>query len=127
MAFAETKGIKVSVRPFYLPEESDPENERFVFAYEITISNEGEEPAQLLDRHWVIKDATNQVEEVQGPGVVGHTPYLEPGEVFKYQSYCPLKTAYGFMRGSYGMQRPNGERFEADIPAFALMPQWMLN
>lgn len=127
MSVAITQGIRVAVRPFYLAEESDPQNDRYVFAYEITISNEGEAPAQLLDRHWVIKDAFQRVEEVQGPGVVGQTPYLAPGESFTYQSYCPLRTVYGFMRGEYGMIRPDGTRFEATIAPFVLMPQWMLN
>jgi ApaG protein len=127
MSVAVTQGIKISVKPYYLPEESDPENDRYIFAYQITILNEGERPAQLVDRHWIIKNAFNQVEEVRGPGVVGYTPYLEPGESFTYQSYCPLSTAYGFMRGTYGMIRPDGERFEANIAPFVLMPQWMLN
>ena len=127
MSVAVTQGIKVSVRPFYLPDESNPSADRYVFAYEITITNEGQRPAQLVDRHWYIKDAWTQVEEVQGPGVVGYTPLLEPGETFTYQSYCPLRTAYGFMRGTYGMVRPDGERFEATIAPFVLLPQWALN
>lgn len=127
MSVAVTQGIRVAVRPYYLPEESDPNEERYVFAYEITISNEGEETAQLLDRHWVIKDALHRVEEVRGPGVVGYTPVIAPGESFRYQSFCPLKTVYGFMRGTYGMVRPNGERFEATIAPFVLLPHWMLN
>lgn len=128
MSVATTQGIKVSVRPFYLPEESDPRQDRYIFAYEITITNEGARAAQLVDRHWVIKDAWNQVEEVQGEGVVGYTPLLEPGETFTYQSYCPLPTAYGFMKGTYGMVRPDdGERFEATIAPFVLLPHWALN
>ena len=122
-----TQGIRIAARPFYLAEESEPKDEKFLFAYEITITNEGEGPVQLVDRHWIIKDAHNNIEEVEGDGVVGQTPILQPGESFSYQSYCPLRTNYGFMRGSYGLIRPDGERFEATIATFALMPQWMLN
>jgi ApaG protein len=127
MSNSITQGIRIAVRPFYLAEESEPQAEKFLFAYEITISNEGDAPAQLVDRHWIIKDAHNNIEEVEGDGVVGQTPFLEPGESFTYQSYCPLRTNYGFMRGTYGMIRGDGERFEATIAPFALMPQWMLN
>ena len=127
MTRAITHGIEISVRPFYLPDQSSPEDNSFVFAYQITIQNQGHQAAQLLDRHWIIKDASNHIEEVEGPGVIGQTPYLEPGESFTYTSFCPLSTDYGTMKGSYGMVRPDGERFEAEIPAFALLPQWMLN
>ncbi len=127
MSNSITQGIRIAVRPFYLADESEPQEEKFLFAYEITISNEGEAPAQLVDRHWIIKDAHNNIEEVEGDGVVGQTPFLEPGESFTYQSYCPLRTDYGFMRGTYGMLREDGERFEATIAPFALLPQWMLN
>lgn len=127
MSNSITQGIRIAVRPFYLADESDPQAEKFLFAYQITISNEGDTSARLVDRHWIIKDAHNNIEEVEGDGVVGKTPFLEPGESFTYQSYCPLRTNYGFMRGSYGMIRGDGERFEAAIAPFALLPQWMLN
>ncbi|HEX8464407.1 MAG TPA: Co2+/Mg2+ efflux protein ApaG [Abditibacterium sp.] len=127
MSTCITQGVRVAARPFYLSEESEPETEKFLFAYEIIITNEGDSPVQLIDRHWVIKDAHNNIEEVEGDGVVGQTPILEPGASFSYQSYCPLRTNYGFMRGSYGMMRMDGERFEAAIAPFVLMPQWMLN
>jgi ApaG protein len=122
-----TQGIKVSVETRYLAEESEPANDKFLFAYEITIENEGDYAAQLISRHWVIKDAYNQIEEVRGEGVVGQTPLLEPGEIFTYSSYCPLRTDYGTMRGSYRMLRPNGEEFDATIAPFALMTTYMLN
>jgi ApaG protein len=122
-----TQGIKVRVETQYLPDQSEPESGKYIFAYDITIANEGSEPAQLLTRHWIIKDAQNNVEEVRGEGVVGETPYLEPGQSFSYRSYCPLKTEYGTMRGTYGMVRPGGEQFEAVIAPFALMPPYMLN
>ena len=127
MSICTTQGIRIAAKPFYLPEQSRPDTENFLFGYEITISNEGDQVAMLLDRHWIIKDAKNRIEEVEGDGVIGQTPTLEPGESFTYQSYCPLKTNYGFMRGSYGMLREDGERFEAEIAPFALLPQWMLN
>ncbi|PQV62741.1 ApaG protein [Abditibacterium utsteinense] len=122
-----TQGIRIAARPFYLSEQSNPEAENFLFGYEITITNESDADAMLVDRHWIIKDAQNRVEEVEGDGVIGQTPLLEPGQSFTYQSYCPLSTNYGFMRGSYGMVRADGERFEAEIAPFALLPQWMLN
>jgi ApaG protein len=84
-----TQGIKVSVETQYLPDQSEPQNGKWIFAYDITITNEGSEPAQLLTRHWIIKDAQHQIEEVRGEGVVGETPYLEPGQSFSYRSYCP--------------------------------------
>jgi ApaG protein len=122
-----TQGIKIRVETQYLPDQSEPESGKYIFAYDITIANEGSEPAQLLTRHWIIKDAQNNVEEVRGEGVVGETPYLEPGQSFSYRSYCPLKTEYGTMRGTYGMVRPGGEQFQAVIAPFALMPPYMLN
>lgn len=127
MSICTTQGIRIAARPFYLPQKSDPQAESWVFAYEITITNESDSSAQLVDRQWVIKDAHNNIHEVEGEGVVGLTPVLEPGESFTYQSYCPLGTSYGFMRGCYGMIREDGERFEAEIAPFALLPQWMLN
>ncbi len=127
MSTCVTQGIKITVNPSYLPDQSEPDENKFIFAYQITIANEGNQPAQLLDRHWIIKNAENHVEEVEGPGVIGQTPYLEPGESFTYTSFCPLSTDYGIMKGSYGMTRPDGERFEAEIAPFALLPQWMLN
>ena len=127
MSVCVTEGIKVSVKTQYLTEESEPENHKWFFAYQITIENEGHKAAQLLTRHWIIKDGHSQVEEVQGEGVVGQTPVIEPGQSFTYTSWCPLRTEYGIMRGSYGMVRPNGETFAATIAPFALLPYYMLN
>lgn len=127
MSVAVTQGIRVMVQTQYLPDQSDPSANKYLFAYQITIANEGTQPAQLLTRHWIIKDALNHVEEVRGEGVVGETPYLEPGQSFTYTSYCPLRTEYGTMRGTYGMVRPDGETFDAVIAPFALMPHSMLN
>lgn len=120
MSDTTTQGIRVQVRTTYVPENSTPRENHYFFAYRIRISNEGDESAQLLSRHWIITDADGQVEEVRGPGVVGETPTLEPGAAFEYTSYCPLKTAVGTMQGSYTMVRPGGATFEAEIRPFTL-------
>jgi ApaG protein len=120
MSEAVTEGIRVGAAAFYLPQESDPDEDRYAFGYTIVIANEGEAPAQLLRRHWVIIDAEGRRDEVRGPGVVGETPRLEPGQAFKYQSFCPLKTTWGTMEGSYTFQRDDGSTFEAAIGRFYL-------
>ena len=117
---AETRGVIVRVVPSYLPEQSDPDDGRWVWAYLVDIENGGAETIQLVDRHWTITDATGRVEEVQGPGVVGEQPVLQPGDSYQYTSGCPLGTDSGVMVGSYGMITGGGERFEAAIPAFSL-------
>ena len=117
---AETRGVRVRVVASYLPEQSDPEEGRWVWAYMIEVDNEGDETVQLVDRHWIITDAQGRVEEVRGPGVVGEQPVLEPGDTYEYTSGCPLGTDSGVMVGSYGMVTAAGERFEAAIPAFSL-------
>lgn len=111
-------GIEVDTR--YLEEQSQPEQQRYVFAYTIRIRNDGAVPARLLGRHWVITDAQGKVEEVDGEGVVGEQPHLEPGEAFQYTSGAVLATDHGVMRGSYRMLADDGTRFEAPIPAFTL-------
>jgi ApaG protein len=116
--------FSVSVRPQYLGAHSDPAEERFVFAYTVTIRNTGQRTAQLLSRHWIITDANNQVEEVRGDGVVGEQPVLRPGESFEYTSGCPLPTPVGSMRGTYQCVGDDGTAFEAVIPEFVLsMPK----
>jgi ApaG protein len=127
MSIATTHGIRITVRTRYLEDESEPRREKFVFAYQIAIANEGNDEAQLLTRHWIIQDAGNHVDEVIGDGVIGQTPVLAPGQEFVYTSYCPLKTEWGVMKGTYGMMRPDGERFEAVIAPFALLPPYLLN
>ncbi|HEX8363608.1 MAG TPA: Co2+/Mg2+ efflux protein ApaG, partial [Longimicrobium sp.] len=117
---AETRGVKVSVAPSFLPQHSDPDEQRFVWAYTVEIVNLGSRTVQLVDRRWTITDAQGRVEEVQGPGVVGDQPTLEPGDRYQYTSGCPLPTDSGVMVGSYGMVTDDGERFEAAIPAFSL-------
>jgi ApaG protein len=110
----------VEVLPQYLPEQSDPAQSVFGFAYTVTIQNTGEVPAQLIARHWTISDANGHIEEVKGLGVVGHQPLLQPGESFQYGSGCRLRTVTGAMRGSYFCVAEDGERFEAPIPTFVL-------
>ena len=112
--------IQVNVTTRYLDEQSSPRDERFVFAYTITISNKGEHAARLVKRHWVITDAEGGVEEVRGRGVVGEQPYLVPGGEFQYTSGTILKTPVGSMAGSYSLVTDEGEQFEAEIPAFSL-------
>ena len=122
-----TLGIRVRVKTQFLAEKSAPRQGQFLFAYTITISNTGEETAQLLSRHWIITDAEGEVQEVRGAGVVGEQPVLEPGMSFEYTSYCPLKTNVGTMQGSYTMVRPDGELFEAQIAPFTLAVPHALN
>lgn len=115
-----TRGITVTVNPMFLDDQSDPDESRFVWAYHVTIRNDGDQPVQLLSRHWRITDASGQMQDVRGPGVVGEQPVLEPGEAFEYTSGCPLGTPSGIMVGDYEMETDGGERFLVDIPAFSL-------
>ena len=112
--------IEIKPVPQFIPEQSDPDDSRYVFAYTITIRNLGELPAQLIARHWIITDANNEVQEVRGLGVVGNQPLLKPGESFEYSSGCSLATPVGTMKGSYQMVGEDGTRFEAEIPEFVL-------
>jgi ApaG protein len=124
MAESKKYEIEVAVATEYMPEQSDPGEERYFFAYHITVTNKGSAAAQLVSRHWIITDANGKVEEVRGLGVVGHQPLLQPGESFEYTSGCPLATPVGTMQGSYQMVAEDGERFEAPIPEFVLaMPR----
>lgn len=120
MSDTTTRGIRVQVRTQYLPERSSPREGQFLFAYHIRISNEGDETAQLVSREWIISDADGRVERVQGPGVVGETPVLSPGDGFEYTSFCPLKTPVGSMHGTYQMVTASGDRFDAVIAPFTL-------
>jgi ApaG protein len=120
MSDTTTRGIRVQVRTQYLAERSSPRDNQYLFAYHIRIANEGDETAQLVSREWVINDADGHIERVQGPGVVGETPVLAPGEAFEYTSFCPLKTAVGAMQGTYQMVTASGEAFDAVIAPFTL-------
>ncbi|MBP7705264.1 MAG: Co2+/Mg2+ efflux protein ApaG [Caulobacter sp.] len=117
---ARTRDIVVRVSPAYLPEQSRPEDGRWAWAYTVEIENHGQETVTLVTRHWIITDALNRVEEVQGPGVVGEQPRLKGGEAFRYQSGCPLPTSSGAMRGTYQMVSESGEGFDVEIPEFSL-------
>ncbi len=112
--------IDVRVVPRYLPEQSDPLQENYGFAYTITLSNLGDAPAQLISRHWIILDADGHREEVRGLGVVGQQPLIKPGEGFEYTSGCRLHTPTGTMEGSYRFVREDGESFDVPIPRFVL-------
>ena len=124
MAESKKYEISIAAETHYLADQSDPQDGRYVFAYNITIRNTGTIPAQLISRHWIITDAESHVQEVRGLGVVGHQPLLKPGESFEYTSGCILTTPVGTMRGSYQMTAEDGTLFEASIAAFTLaMPR----
>lgn len=115
-----TRHIRVSVRPTFLEEQSRPEENYFVWAYQVTIENGGEETVTLKTRYWRIVNALGEVQEVRGAGVVGEQPTISPGQRFEYTSGCPLSTPSGFMAGSYQMENDAGEAFNVVIPAFSL-------
>ena len=117
---AETDGIRVRVQSHYLADQSSPRDDRYVFAYTITISNESHATAQLRTRHWIITDGNGSVEEVRGDGVVGEQPRLTPGQSFQYTSGCVLTTPIGTMHGTYRMWRDDGSYFDAVIAPFSL-------
>jgi ApaG protein len=123
-----TEGVKVTVTTNYLPDYSSPVQQHYVFAYKINIENNSEFTVKLLRRHWYIHDATGVVREVEGEGVVGQQPVLEPGESHEYVSGCNLKTGMGKMRGTYLMERMvDGKQFNATIPEFVLIVPYKLN
>ncbi len=116
--------FSVEVVPRFVAEQSNPDDDEYVFAYTVTIRNTGQVAAQLVSRHWIITDADGHVEEVRGAGVVGEQPLLAPGQTFQYTSGCPLPTPVGSMRGSYQCVAEDGTRFDAPIPEFVLsMPR----
>ncbi len=115
-----TRDIQVTVRPVFLEDQSAPRKDHYVWAYTVTIINLGASTVQLISRYWNITDALGRVMEVQGEGVIGEKPVLEPGDEFEYTSGTPLSTPSGIMRGAYTMQLPSGTRFKVDIPAFSL-------
>jgi ApaG protein len=115
-----TEGIRITVRPEYSLEHSDPGRAYHLFIYHIRIENVGTTAARLTWRHWFIEDPVGGDQEVEGEGVVGVQPYLEPGAVYQYESYCVLRSPRGSMRGYYEFRRPDGSAFRADIPRFEL-------
>jgi len=115
-----TRDILVTVKPFYLDDQSSPADSHYVWAYRVRIENQGSRTVQLLNRHWVITDAIGRVQEVKGPGVVGEQPMLKPGDAYEYTSGTPLPTPSGIMVGSYEMAAEDGEVFSIAVPAFSL-------
>ena len=115
-----TEGIRVQVRPRFSLADSDPADGTFVFSYEISMANESDSTAQLLFRHWRIHDSAGDDSVVDGEGVVGEQPVLEPGESHEYRSYCVLRSPVGFMEGHYTFVRPDGEQFKVEVPRFQL-------
>lgn len=127
MSDAFTNSVRVEVLARHSPENSRPHQGEWVFEYTVRITNQGSDTVQLLSRHWIITDASEQVEEVEGLGVVGEQPVLAPGESFKYSSWCPLKTPVGKMRGTYRMARADGTQFDIEIAPFALRAAYTVN
>ncbi len=119
--------IRIQVATRYVDEQSEPEMDRYVFAYTITISNNGGVAAKLISRHWIITDANGKVQEVSGDGVVGEQPHLQPGEEFQYSSGAVLETPVGAMQGLYRMETDNGVNFDAPIAAFTLAVPGLLH
>jgi ApaG protein len=115
-----TQGIRIRVFPEFMPEESNLQQNRYTFSYSVIIANESTQPVTLISRHWIIIDGNGNREDVEGAGVIGQTPTIEPGAEFEYSSYCPLTTPWGTMEGSYQMQKEDGETFEAMISRFYL-------
>ncbi len=118
--YRETEGIRITVRPRYVPEQSRPSQRHFVFAYNVRVENVSQETAQLVSRRWLIHDSVGRDTEVEGEGVVGEQPVLAPGRVHEYQSFCVLQSGSGHMEGSYRFVRADGSAFEAQIPRFIL-------
>jgi len=115
-----TNKINITVNPYFLEDQSEPDDQHFVWAYQITIDNQSKERVQLINRYWKITDSNGIKKEVRGQGVVGEQPVLNPGEKFEYTSGTPLSTPSGFMEGHYEMETKKGEKFEAYIPLFSL-------
>jgi ApaG protein len=116
-----TEDVRIRVVPSYLAAQSDPRQGKYLFAYHITLTNEGDRRAKLRNRYWLILDAEGQRHEVKGPGVVGQFPELAKGERFEYSSFCPLETPWGTMEGSYEMERDDGAIFHAAVGRFYLV------
>ena len=127
MPTALTEGVRVTVESKYLEEHSQPDENRYAFAYFVTIANEGATTVQLRRRHWIITDGNARVQEVEGPGVVGEQPTLDPGDEHNYTSGAVITTPVGTMEGTYEMHESNGRVFQAQIPRFALQMPGILH
>ena len=126
-AITTTEGIEIAVESTYVPARSAPNSGRYFFAYTVTITNRGDRAARLITRHWIINDGGAPEQHVRGPGVVGETPHLQPGQSFRYTSACPLTHPVGSMRGSYQMRRDDGSEFDARIDPFTLAMPHAIN
>ena len=122
-----TNNINVSVRSYYLEEQSEPDEQHYVWAYQVTINNIGQQTVQLKKRYWKITDSNGVNKEVRGAGVIGEQPILRPGEKFEYTSGTPLSTPSGFMEGYYEMETTDGNKFDASIPLFSLDSPYISN
>ncbi len=122
-----TGDVRVCVRSEYQPQRSNPILHDYLFAYEVTITNEGDQPVRLLTRRWVITDAAGRTEEVEGVGVIGETPVILPNASHRYHSFCPLRTPFGSMEGSYGMVRPDGSTFRIGVAAWNMAVPTAIN
>ncbi len=127
MSEAVTEGVRVEVISQHSPEHSKLELGQWVFQYTVRITNQSTDTVRLLSRHWIITDALDEVREVKGPGVIGETPILAPGESFKYSSWCPIKTPTGTMHGTYRMVRTNGGEFDIEVAPFALRARYSVH
>lgn len=127
MSDTETDFIRVQIESSYVPDASSPTENRYIFKYDVRISNLGTTPARLISRHWIINDALGKTEEVKGIGVIGEQPRLAPGESHSYSSFCPLPTNSGSMRGTYQMLRDDGTELEVEIGEFKLFVGYVLN
>ena len=123
----KTKKINITVNPYFLDDQSEPEDQHFVWAYQVTIDNQSNDKVQLKNRYWKIIDSNGSEQEVRGEGVVGEQPILNPGEKFEYTSGTPLSTPSGFMGGYYEMETNEGKRFDAIIPQFSLDSPFIKN
>ena len=123
----KTKKINITVNPYFLDDQSEPEDQHFVWAYQVTIDNQSDEKVQLKNRYWKIIDSNGSEQEVRGEGVVGEQPILNPGERFEYTSGTPLSTPSGFMGGYYEMETTEGKKFDAVIPQFSLDSPFIKN
>ena len=123
----KTRKINITVNPYFLDDQSEPEDQHFVWAYQVTIDNQSNEKVQLINRYWKIVDSNGSEQEVRGEGVVGEQPILNPGEKFEYTSGTPLSTPSGFMGGYYEMETNEGKKFDAIIPQFSLDSPFIKN
>jgi ApaG protein len=127
MSDAVTEDVRVEVLARHSPENSRPQQGQWVFEYTVRITNQGQEPVQLVSRHWMITDGTEVTREVKGDGVVGEQPMLEPGQSFQYSSWCPLSTPMGSMKGTYQMVSAGGRHFDIEIAPFGLRARYTVN